>query len=49
MIGRLAGQHRPSIGPGTWLGLGGAPAGIVAAATGHDVPDPGELVTDNGR
>jgi len=48
MIGRRAGRPRPSISPGTLLGLGGGgPAGIVAAA-GHDVSDL-ESVNDTDR
>lgn len=44
MVGRRLGRARPSISPGTLLGLGGGPASIVAAAgvsasTGQDVTD----------
>ena len=47
MAGRRAVRPRPSISPGTLLGLGGGPASIVAAA-GHDVSDL-ESVNDSDR
>jgi len=46
MIGRRLGRPRPSISPGTLLGLGTAPAGLVAAAGHHDGAAAGHDVSD---